>query len=310
MQIRGQFSDFFFETALPALNAKVKQGFKAKPPMFKQILDTMTTTRSIEQFSQVTGVGLPQLVGEGEDISVDTQVQGFNKTFRPLKYAGGIACSQELVEDDKMGIVSQRAVSLTNSVNQLREIQGASVLNNAFDQTNFQGPDGYCLCSASHPLVKAGGSQANLISVAADLDTTSLELALTDWELIKTPEGYLQLLSRPRVVAAAQNRWNMAEILKSQTRPDTMNRVSINAFQVATEQGGAIEGKTWAFLSDPDAWFLCAPPSETNMLWLDRKAPSTTSDFVEKSQTGFMYISYRAVVGFYGWQGVYGSPGA
>ena len=308
MQLRGQFQDFFYETALPALNAKVFQTFKAKPPMFKKILDTMTTTRSIEQFSQVTGVGLPLLVGEAEDISVDTMVQGFNRTLRPLKYALGIACSQELVEDDKMGIVAKRAVALANSVSQLREIQGASVLNNAFDGTNFPGPDGKALCASDHPLVKSGGIQNNLISVPADLDVPSLELALTDYELIKTPEGFLQQLSKPKLLTASMNRWNQAEILKSQMRSDTANHTA-NAFDY-TEQGGAIEGMTWSFLSDPDAWFLVAPPTETNMLWLDRKAPATDSDFVKKNQTGFLYISYRAIVGHYGWLGVYGSPGA
>lgn len=308
MQIRGQFQDFFYETALPALNAKVIQGFKAKPPVFKKILNTMTTARSIEQFSQVTGVGLPQLVGEAEDISVDSMVQGFNKTFRPLKYALGIACSQELVEDDKMGIVASRATALANAVSQLREIQGASVLNNAFDGTNFAGPDSKALCASDHPLVKSGGTQTNLLSVAADLDVTSLELALTDWELTKTAEGYYQMLSTPRLVCAAQNRWNVAEILKSQMRSDTANNTA-NAFKY-TETGGTIESQTWAFLTDPDAWFLVAPPSETNMLWLDRKAPSTNSDFIQKNQTGYLYISYRAIVGFYGWAGVYGTPGA
>ena len=308
MQIRGQFQDFFFETALPALNAKVIAAMKAKPPMFKKILNTMTTNRSIEQFSQVTGVGLPQLVGEAEDISVDTMVQGFNKTFRPLKYALGIACSQEMVEDDQMGIVGNRATALANSVAQLREIQAASVLNNGFDGTNFPLPDGKALFASDHPLVKSGGTQNNLLSVAADLDVTSLELALTDYELIKTPEGFLQMLSKPRLLTAAQNRWNQAEILKSQMRSDTANNTR-NAFQ-DSEQGGTIEGMTWAFLSDPDAWFLCAPPAETNMLWLDRKAPSTDSDFVKKNQTGFLYISYRAIVGHYGWVGVYGTPGA
>lgn len=308
MTFRGQYQDFFYETALPALNAKVFQTFKQKPPMFKKVLDTMTTTRSIEQFSQVTGVGLPLLVDEGEDISVDSMVQGFNKTFRPLKYALGIGCSQEIVEDDKFGIAGHRAVALANSIAQLREIQGASVLNNAFDGTNFAGPDGKALIASDHPLVKAGGTQANLISVAADLDVASLEIALTDWELIKTPEGFLQMIAKPRVLTASQNRWNQAEILKSQMRSDTANH-TINAFEY-TEQGGPIEGMTWSFLNDPDAWFLVAPPAETNMLWLDRKAPSTDSDFIKKNQTGYIYVSYRAIVGHYGWLGVYGSPGA
>jgi hypothetical protein len=306
MQIRGQFSDFFFETMLPALNAKIWQNYKAKPPIFSKVLRTDTTERSIEQFSQMTGVGLPTLIGETEDTPTDNFVQGFNKTFKPAKYGLGIAASQELVEDDKVGIISRRSVALSNSIYQAREIQAASVINNAFTTV---GPDGKVLCASDHPLVKAGGTQSNLMSVAADLDVASLEIALTDWELIKTHEGFFQLLPTPRVLVASQNRWNVTEILKSQTRSDTANRVSINAFQTGTETGGAIEPLVWPFLTANDAWFLIAPPEETEMLWLDRKTPYTKADFVEKNETGYVYMRYRADFGFYGWRGIYGTPG-
>lgn len=310
MQIRGQFSDFFFETMLPALNAKIWQNYKAKKSMLARVLNTDTTTRSIEQFSQMTGVGLPTLIGETEDTPTDSFVQGFHKTFKPAKFGLGIAASQELVEDDKVGIISRRSVALSNSIYQSREIQAASVYNNAFDSTNYAGPDGVSLVNSAHPLVKAGGTQSNIISVAADLDVASLEIGLTDWELIRTHEGFLQMLPTPRVLAASQNRWNVTEILKSQYRSDTANR-TVNAFRgEGTETGDQIEGLIWAFLTDPDAWFLIAPPEETETLWLDRKAPYTKSDYVEKNETGYVYMRYRADFGFFGWRGIYGSPGA
>lgn len=308
MQIRGQFSDFFFETMLPALNAKIWQSFKGKKAMAKLVLGFDTTTRSIEQFSQMTGVGLPTVVGEGEDTPTDSFVQGFNKTFKPVKYGLGIAASQELVEDDKVGIVSKRSVALSNAIFQAREIQGASVMNNAFDGTNYAGPDGKALCASDHPLIKAGGTQSNILSTPADLDVASLELGLTDWELIKTHEGFLQLPPTPRVLVASANRWNVAEILKSQMRSDTANNTA-NAFKY-TETGGTIDALVWAYLTDPDAWFLVAPPDETETLWLDRKAPYTKADYTEKNETGIVYMRYRSDVGFYGWKGVYGTPGA
>ena len=308
MQIRGQFSDFFFETMLPALNAKIWQNFKAKKPMYSRMLNTDTTTRSIEQYAQMAGVGLPSLIGETEDTPVDSFVQGFNKTFKPVKYGLGIAASQELVEDDKFGIISRRSVALSNSIYQAREIQGASVYNNAFDTTGaFYLPDGQPLCAAAHPLIKSGGTQNNLLSVAADLDIGSLELALTDWELTKTHEGFLQMLPKPSVLVASANRWNVSEILKSQMRSDTANNTR-NAFQ-DNENGGTIDPIIWAYLTNPDAWFLTAPAAETETMWLDRKAPYTKADFIEKSETGYVYMRYRATMGAYGWRGIYGTPG-
>jgi hypothetical protein len=308
VQIRGQFSDYFFENALPAMVARAVKAYKAKKSMAAQFLNVGSTGRDIVQYGSVTGVGLPTVVGEGEDTPTDTMVQGYNKTFRPTKIGLGIACSQEMIEDDRMGIVANRSVALSNSIFQCREIQGASVYNNAFDGTNYAGPDGKALCASDHPLVKAGGTQSNILSVAADLDVASLELALTDYELIKTHEGFLQLLEKPRVLVAAQNRWNMSEILKSQMRSDTANNTR-NAFQ-DSEQGGAIEGFVWAQLTDPDAWFLVAPPSQLEVRWIDRKAPYTKADYVEKNETGYLYMRYRADYGFNDWTGVYGTPGA
>jgi hypothetical protein len=310
VEFRGQFSYFFNETMLPALNAKIWQTFKAKKFLGKLLLGSGTTNRSIEQYVNMAGVGLPTLVGEGEDIPTDSLVQGYYTNFKPAKYGLAIGASQELVEDDKFGVISKRATALSNSIYQAREIQAASVPNNAFDATgNYYGSDGVPLCSASHPLIKAGGTQSNILSVAADLDFGSLELALTNWELMLTHEGFLQRLPNPRLLVASANRWNAAELLKPQTRPDTANRVSINAVQEANENGGTIEAIVWPYLTNSKAWFLWAPPDETETLWLNRKAPNTESYFVEKNQTGYIQMTYRATVGFYGWRGVYGTPG-
>lgn len=308
MNTRGNFSDFFFETMLPAMDAKIDEGRQMKTPMYNQILREISTDRSIKQFSGVTGVGLLRAVTEGGDTDTDTILQMFDSTFRPVKYGLGVAASAELVEDDKFDVITDRSVALGISESQTVEVQAAGILNNGFDATNYPGPDAKALFSATHPLVKAGGSQSNLLSVAADLDVTSLELALTDWETQKTPEGFFQTWPNPRLLVAPANRWNATEILKSPMRSDTTNNTT-NAFKF-TENGGIPELMVWAQLSDPDAWFLLAPPSQTNLIWLWRKKPYTRSDYFEKNEVGTVYRRYRAIPGFYGFKGTYGTPGA
>ena len=308
MNVRGNFSDFFDTTMLPAMDALIDTGMQEVPPMYNRILDEDNTTRSIKQYSGVSGVGLLQTVNEGGDTNTDTMVQLFDKTLRPGKFGLGVGASKELVEDDHWGIIKKRAVALGISTGQTIEIQGASVMNNAFDVTNYPGPDGKALCSATHPLVKGGGTQSNLLSSAADLDVTSLELALTDWETIKTQEGFYQTWPTPRLLVAPLNRWNAVEILKSPMRSDTANHAT-NAFKYS-EDGGVPELLVWKFLTDPDAWFLVAAPAQTELVWLWRKKPYTSSDYTEKNETGIVYKRYRADFGFYGWKGVYGTPGA
>lgn len=304
MNVRGQFSDFFFETQLPAMDAKIDEGRQMKPSVFNQILREVSTDRSIKQYSGVTGVGLLRYVGEGQDADTDNIMQMFDSTFRPVKYRLGIQATKELVEDDKFDIIGDRSVALGISESQTIEVQGASVMNNAFTAI---GPDGVPLCAVNHPLAKAGGVQNNTMA-AADLDVTSLELALTDWELQRTPEGFLQMWPNPRVLVHPSNRWNATEILKSPMRSDTANNTT-NAFKNA-ESGGIPDLIVWGQLTDPDTWFLVAPPAQTQLIWLWRKKGYTTSDYYEKSETGVVYRGYRAVPGFYGYKGVYGVPGA
>lgn len=305
MNVRGNFSDFFDTTMLPAMEAKIDEGRQMKPPMYNQLLREVSTDRSIKQFSGVTGVGLLRQINEGGDADTDTIVQMFDSTHRPLKYGLGIAASKELVDDDKFDVITDRSVALGISESQTVEVQAASIFNNAFTAI---GPDGKPLCALDHPLVKAGGVQNNMLAVSADLDITSLELALTDWETQKTPEGFFQTWPNPRLLVAPPNRWNATEILRSPMRSDTTNN-AINAFKY-TENGGVPELLVWAQLTDPDAWFLVAPPAQTQLIWLWRKKPYTTNDYVEKNETGVVYRRYRAVPGFYGYKGVYGTAGA
>jgi hypothetical protein len=308
MNVRGNFSDFFDTTMLPAMDAKIDDGMKLKPPMFNRLLREMSTDRSIKQFSGVTGVGLLRDVNEGGDTDTDTIVQMFDSTFRPAKSGLGVAASKELVDDDKFNVIGDRSEALGVSTQQTIEVKAASVFNNAFDVTNYPGPDAVALCSASHPLVKAGGVQSNLLAVASDLDGTSLELALTDWETQKMPEGFYQTWPNPKLLVAPANRWAAHRLVKSPDDSETANR-SINPFKY-TEDGGLSEVMVWALLTDPDAWFLVAPPSQTQMIWLWRLRPYTRSEYIEKKETGIVYKRFRAAYGFYGYKGIYGTPGA
>ena len=291
---------------LPAITGEVWRTFEAKPKNALKLLMTETTTRKIVQKAGVTGVGLPELIEEGADANTDTFVQLPEKTYRIAKYGLGIGASRELVEDDEFGIIRRRSEMLGESIAESLEIQGFSILNNAFDATNYAGPDTKALCSLTHPLYKAGGVRSNLLAVAADLDQASLELALIDWENMADHRGFFQSRPKPRLVVAPANRYNAFEITKSSHRSDTANN-AINALDYAED--GKIEPLVSPFLSDADAWFLVAP-KKNGMRWVWRKKPYTARELNEKNETGIVYLRYRAAFGFESDEGTYGCPGA
>lgn len=306
MQITGSFSNFFDTTMLPAMTGGAWKAFEAKPKQGLKLLGTENTGKKIIQKAGVTGVGLPALIEEGADADTDTFVQLPTKTYRMAKYGLGIGASRELVADDEFGIISRRSQMLGESVAESIEIQAFSVFNNAFDATNYAGPDGKALCSLTHPAYKSGGVRINLLATAADLDVASLELALIDYENMVDHRGFFQSLPTPKLLVAPANRFNAMEITKSNMRSDTSNNAT-NAFKYA--ENGQIEPIVSAYLTDPDAWFLVAPKNN-ELLWVWREKPYTAKDYFEKSETGVVYLRYRADYGFHGDRGIYGTPGA
>ena len=307
MVVRGNYADLFFETALPSINAVLWQQFKKKKSMYPKLFTVEGTTRSIEQFTSVSGVGLFASIPETGEVRFDEPVAGYNSTFRPLTFGLGVEFGREMIEDDKWGQIKRASQALADSCDETLEIDAASTFNNAFSGS-FLGPDGVALCSTSHPLWKAGGTQTNTLAVAADLDVTSLEIALTDYELTKKSNGIQVSLPTPRVLVSAQNRWNIFVMLKGQMRSDTANH-TINAFEYG-ENGAVAEILVWSKLTDPDAWFLVAPPESTGLIFFWRIQPETHPIYDERTLRGGTFMRYRKVHGFNDFYGVYGSPGA
>jgi phage major head subunit gpT-like protein len=161
MIIRGNFSDFYLSTMLPALNSVIWNRYNQYPEQYSEIFRVETSTRSIEQYGEVSGVGLFLPISEGEPVRYDQGVQGFNSTFTHSRFGLGVKFSQDVIEDDKIGLVTKQHKELARSSRETLEIAGASTFNNGFSGS-FLGPDGVPLFSASHPLVKSGGVQNNL----------------------------------------------------------------------------------------------------------------------------------------------------
>lgn len=307
MIIRGQFSDYFLSTMLPALNSLIWKRFNQRPDEYSRLFNVSSSNRSIEQYGEITGLGLMTAIPEGAPVRYDQPVQGFHSTFTHTRYGSGFQTSQDVVEDDKIALIKKMSVELGRSAKESIEIDAAAHFNNAFSGS-YLGPDGVSLCSASHPLLKAGGVQSNLLSVAAQLDVTSLELALTDWENIRDSSGKKLRLPTPKLVVPATTRWRAYEILKTgDWRSDTANH-TINAFKHA-DNGPVDEIMVYHYLTSTTAWFLTAPPEETGLVFHWRRKPYTDYGYDFDTETGKTALRYKKSHGWFNYDGVYGTPG-
>jgi len=309
MMLRTQFTDLFLEDMLPALETVIWNRYNRLPPQFTKIFNVKRSTKPIEQTTQLSGLGLFTQLSEAGSVRFDEPVQGFDKTYKHSRLGLGFRASSDLVEDDRFGLIAKMGVELGRSAKETVEIDAASHFNYAFSGS-YLGPDGVCLCSASHPLVKVGGVQSNVLSVAADLSVTSLQLALSQYRKMKDSSGKRIRVPVDKLVVHPDNEWKASEILSGTKRSDTANNTE-NAFRNRDEAYGSFsKWMVWDYLTDPDAWFLCASPEDTELRFYWRKEPYTVHDVDFDSQSVKTAMFYRCAHGWSDFYGVVGTPGA
>ena len=306
MEVTGNFSDFYKATMLPNLRQVIDRGYAERPSQFTQVFNVLDSTRSVENFSGVSGVGRFPSIAEGAAVRRDQPVLGYNKTFVHGRFGLAVPVTIDVVEDDKWDLIGQMHRDLGWSCKETRELQAVSDFNNGFS-SSFLGPDGVALFSASHPLYKAGGVQSNVLATPADLDMLSLQLALTAFELLRRPSGELIHVAPRLLIHHPSNRWVAHALLKSPDNPVTADR-SVNPLMGAED--GMPRPFSWRYLTDADAWFLAAAPAETGLIWFDRKVPYTKSWTDDDTEVGVTAMRYKMSHGWVNYIGLFGTAGA
>lgn len=305
MEVTGNFTDFYGKTMLPALEVVVDRSFKAFELQYPRIFRVMSSNRSIEQSSQVSGVGRFTQLSEGQAVRRDQAVQGFSQTFIHARWGLAVPVTVDVVEDDKWDLIGNLHKDLGWSCQETQELDAVSTFNNGFN-SSFPGPDGVALFSASHPLYKVGGSQSNVLSTAADLDMLPLQQMLTQFRLQKRASGEYIHLRAQNLVIAPQNMWIAHALTRSTDDPTTANR-STNPLNGATD--GMPKPFVWNYLTDTDAWFITSPPEQTELVWYWRKKPYTKSWTDDDTEVGLTAMRYKKSHGWRSFYGVMGTPG-
>ncbi len=304
MLVTGNYTDFYGDTMLPALRAVIDRGYRQRPSQFSQVFNMNPSSRSIEQFSQVSGVGRFVQLSEGGKIRYDLPVQGFKSTFKHVRFGLAVPTTIDVVEDDEWSLINTMHRDLGWSAQETRELDAVSTFNNGFSGS-FNGPDGVPLFSASHPLYKVGGVQSNLMT-AADLDMFSLQTALIAFELQKRPSGELIHINAAKLIVHPTNRFIAHSLTKSTDDPSTADR-STNPL------GGAEDGIprpfVWRYLTAVNSWFLSGEPQDTGLVWFDRKKPYTKSWTDDETEVGVVGMRYKKSHGWNNYIGIVGNQG-
>jgi phage major head subunit gpT-like protein len=303
--LRGNYSDLFSSSALPALEEMFRHELTLHPMIREQLCRVVSTDKDIYQSSEMGDLQNFVEVAEGTDYSFVAPRQGANKTFVIKKFGLGFTISEEAIEDGKFDFIASAVKMLAESALETQEISAMNLLNNGFSSVTTR--DGLSLFNTAHTL-PSGLTYRNRPSTHVDLSQSSLDAALVDFEtqFIRDSGKIINMQPTMLVVPPSLKRYAM-ELVGSDLKPDTsdnnMNSIKPDGLRVVSSPR----------LTDSDAWFLMAPPEKNGLRIIKRKGIETKAagpdaGFVNDS---IMYKArYREEVGALDAHGAWGTAGA
>ena len=296
--LRSGAPDLILSDALPLLDVIIMDEYGRLPDVAAEIFNVSGSSQWGEQDTTYAGVGAVPETSEGEAVSYQDPTQGYDKTYTHLTYKLGVSFSEEMVEDEKYGLITKTYKGLGMSMYQTEQIVCAAVLNDGFSDT---GPDGSSLFNSSHSLI-AGGTYGN--RPATDVALSMAGLKEMDVDLMNQVDhrNLNVFLQAECIIAPPDLKQTLFELLKSMDRPDTANR-STNVYY------DNYQAKIWPYLTSTTAWFAVANKAQHELKKFNRVSPYTKSE--QDFDTGDVKTKIRSrfSVGYSDWIGTWGTTG-
>ena len=248
------------------------QSFREKPEMWKQAFRMDTIDRASISDVAFTDFGPMQEGSEMGGYTYDAGTQGPTTTYTPSKYVKAFSLSEEVQEDDQNGLMRKYPAAMGRSIRHTLEATHWTHFNNGFD-SNYPGADGKSFFATDHVLYgPGGGSQANKLSVAANLSATAIEQAMTDIMLTTDDRGKFINLQPKKIYVPAQLWGEARRIFGTSGEVGTGN----NTINVVA---GKLEVAVIPFLTSTKAWFIECDTHELWHIWRKRITTGQENDW-------------------------------
>lgn len=283
---------------------------KALPQVGPSIFHMETSSRNIEKDSSASGLSKLVRRAEGQAITYEDEVQGFDVTYTHFEDALGTSVSNKLWEDDQFGVILKKPAHLARAKARTQEQMMSDIFNYGFTAgggglSPFTSGDALALFSASHTREDGGATQSNYTT--ADLNEASIEAALVSIRTTLDHKGQLFMAKGDTLVVAPALEKEARILLDTQGRVGSANN-DINPYQ------GALKLIVWDFLGSAaggsdTAWFILDSSLHALNFFQrsDRGLEGPYYDFDTK--TAKWSVDVRHSIGFSGWRGAYGSKG-
>ena len=236
----------------PGLNALFGLEYNRYENQHAEIFVTETSDRAFEEEVMLSGFASAPTKQEGAGVVFDTAGETFTARYNHETIALAFSITEEAIEDNLYDRLAARYTrALARSMSNTKQVKAANVLNQA-QFTAVTGGDGVPLISSSHPLA-TGGTFSNVLSVAADLNETSLEQSLIDIASFVDERG-LRIASQGRkMIIPKELQFTAERLMKSPQRTATAdNDINAIASMGMVPEGYSVNN----FLTDTDSFFL------------------------------------------------------
>ncbi len=236
----------------PGLNALFGLEYSRYENQHAEIFTTETSDRAFEEEVMLSGFASAPTKQEGAGVVFDTAGETFTARYNHETIALAFAITEEAIEDNLYDRLAARYTrALARSMSNTKQVKAANVLNQA-QFTAVTGGDGVPLISNAHPLA-TGGTFSNVLSVAADLNETSLEQSLIDIAGFVDERGLRIATQGRKMIIPKELQFTAERLMKSPQRTSTADN-DINAI---VSMGMVPEGYSVNnFLTDTDSFFL------------------------------------------------------
>ena len=288
----------------PGLNALFGLEYNRYENEHSEIFTEEASDRAFEEEVLLGGFSTAPVKSEGGAIQFDDAQETYTARYTHETIALAFSITEEAIEDNLYDrLASRYTKALARSMAQTKQIKAASILNNAFSSSSPIG-DGAALCSSSHPSLS--GNQSNILSVASDLNETSLEQMLIDIAGITDERGLKVAIRGMKLIIPKELQFIAERVLNSNLRVGTADNDPNAIRNMGMLPQGAVVNH---FLTDTDAFFIMTD-APNGFKMFNRAAIKTAmeGDF----DTGNMRFKARERYSFgvSDWRSVFATPGA
>ncbi len=299
-----QFSDAVITGSVKS--SFLKQINSTKPFWELSGFEKDTTKKPYDDYTSWTGTGLVPRKEEFQQVATDAPKQNYTKRVSQTVFAMAIPISEESERFLRRGMMSGKeflkpAKMVANSMKQTNEILGSDVFGNAFD-SNFTGPDGVSLVSASHKLGR-GGTASNFIGNVS-FSQSAIEAACIQSDRFPDDVGLQVGVAQGEQVLLIppEYRFEAKRILNSTQHSDNANN-AINALK-----GENLSFQVNPYLPSTTNWFKINK-GEEECLFATFETEPMVRDYTDDKTHVHFYEAYEMVAFDFGlnWRRVQGA---